>query len=57
MSLVGWATFGEPRWGVRIRVYDVRENVTIYDPTGSLVGCVVVGDTRVRLDLSDVGGK
>ena len=38
-------------------MYDVRENVTIDDPTSGLVSRVVVGDTRVRFDLSDVCGK
>ncbi len=43
--------------GVCFGVCDVWEDVTIDDPTSTRVRRVVMGDTRVGFDLSNMGGK
>jgi hypothetical protein len=45
-----------PMGGVRSRVRDIREGVTIHYPTNNLVRRVVVDDTLVRFDLSNMVG-
>ncbi len=44
----------EAAYGVCRSVRDVREYISIDDPAGTRICCVIVGETRAGLDILDV---
>ena len=51
-----WPCSEASYWGVCLCEYDVREYVPVHHCTGAGVCCVIVSDSIVRFDLSDVRG-